>query len=189
MEKIRFKPIFVPAISLTVICLIVTALLAGTNALTKDTIELQAQEKAAQARSIVLPAAKSFEEQTISGAVYYIGKDESGETVGYTFTTAAKGYGGDVEVMTGVDSRTEGISGVNILSQEETPGLGANAVKPEFTSQYMQDINFDNFLVIKNQEPIEGEIEALTGSTITSQAVTDAVNEALKMYNTVKGGV
>lgn len=183
-----FKNIAIPAVSLTVICLIITALLAGTNALTKDTIEKQAIENAEASRSVVLPDAKSFEEESKNEQIFFKGLDENGDIVGYTFTTKAKGYGGDIEVMTGISHTTNAVSGVVILSQNETPGLGANAVNESFTNQYLQNLEFDNFLVVKNQPPNSGEIQALTGSTITSQAVTDAVNEALSIYNQIKGG-
>lgn len=188
MMKFNIKTILVPTVSLLIICGVVTALLAGTNALTADTIAQQDADKAAASRSIVLPAAKVFKENSENGIDYYTGYDGS-DLVGYTFTTAEKGYGGDVQVMTGITAKGE-VSGVVILSHDETPGLGANAVKDSFTSQYKQPLTFDGgqFTVIKNAEPKDGEIEALTGATITSRAVTAAVNDAVTIYNTVKEG-
>ena len=73
---------------------------------------------------------------------------------------------------------------MSILSQDETPGLGANATKSEFTDQYKQKAQ--ELEVIKNAEPADGEIQAITGSTITSQAVTDAVNKAVAAYEKIE---
>ena len=91
--KITAKDILKPALILFVICLVVTALLAGTNLLTKDKIAEQSALEAEQSRKVVLSDADSFEEAD----GYYIGKANN-ETVGYVFQTEAKGYGGAVKV-------------------------------------------------------------------------------------------
>ena len=121
--KITAKDILKPALILFVICLVVTALLAGTNLLTKDKIAEQSALEAEQSRKVVLSDADSFEEAD----GYNIGK-ENNETVGYVFQTEAKGYGGAVKVMTGISADGQ-ITGVVILEHSETPGLGANAEK------------------------------------------------------------
>ena len=166
--KITAKDILKPALILFVICLVVTALLAGTNLLTKDKITEQSALEAEQSRKVVLSDADSFEEAD----GYYVGKANN-ETVGYVFQTEAKGYGGAVKVMTGISADGQ-ITGVVILEHSETPGLGANAEKASFTDQF--------------KAPSDGEIEAMTGASITSRAVTNAVNEAITKYNTVKEG-
>ena len=182
--KLNAKGILVPTAILFIICVVVSSALVGTNALTMDKINEQALKKADESRMLVLPAAESFEIQ--NDGEYYIGKT-GGETVGYVFETDSKGYGGTVEVMTGID--TEGnITGVVILSHNETPGLGANAEKAEYTDQYKQPAPESGLELVKFQTPSEGQIEALTGATITSKSVTDAVNDAVEKYQSVKGG-
>ena len=160
--KITAKDILKPALILFVICLVVTALLAGTNLLTKDKIAEQSALEAEQSRKVVLSDADSFEEAD----GYYIGKANN-ETVGYVFQTEAKGYGGAVKVMTGISTDGQ-ITGVVILEHSETPEKGIT--------------------LVKNKAPSDGEIEAMTGASITSRAVTNAVNEAITKYNTVKEG-
>ena len=98
--------------------------------------------------------------------------------MGYVFTTAAKGYGGDVEIMTGVDAEGK-ITGISILSIEETPGLGMNAKKDSFKDQYKGK---SGELAVNKDG---GEIVAITSATITSRAVTSAVNQALALYAAV----
>ena len=107
--------------------------------------------------------------------------------MGYVFETESKGYGGTVSVMTGI-SEEGSVTGVVILSHEETPGLGANAEKEEFLQQYQQPAPEGGLSVVKYQTPQEGQVEAITGATITTAAVTDAVNEAIEQYYAVKGG-
>ena len=189
--KITAKDILKPALILFVICLVVTALLAGTNLLTKDKIAEQSALEAEQSRKVVLSDADSFEEAD----GYYIGKANN-ETVGYVFQTEAKGYvfqteakgyGGAVKVMTGISADGQ-ITGVVILEHSETPGLGANAEKASFTDQFKQTAPEKGITLVKNKAPSDGEIEAMTGASITSRAVTNAVNEAITKYNTVKEG-
>ena len=107
--------------------------------------------------------------------------------MGYVFETGSSGYGGTVKVMTGIDTAGS-ITGVVILSHEETPGLGANAERASFTDQYKQAVPENGITLVKNKTPEAGEVEALTGATITSRAVTDAVNAAIEQYNAIKGG-
>lgn len=176
----NMKEVLKPTAILFVICVAVSAALAGTNLLTADRIAQAAAQKAEESRMVVLPEAASFEEKD----GHYAGLDGSGNTVGYVFETEAKGYGGTVKVMTGIN--TEGsITGVIVLEHSETPGLGANAEKESFRDQYKEQpvANLTGGIqIVKFQAPNEGEIQAMTGATITSTAVTGAVNLAIEQY-------
>ena len=184
----KFKPkeIAVPALILCAICLVITGALSVTNFITKDTIEALNLQTEKEARTVVLPDAANFEAGD-SEESYYIGKAEDGSAKGYVFTTTAKGYGGTIQVMTGVNTEGE-ITGVTILSLDETPGLGMNAQNTSFTDMYKQTVPEGGFNVIKSGTAGDGNIVALTGATITSQAVTDAVNSAVAKYDEIKGG-
>lgn len=174
----NIKEVLKPTAILFVICVVVSAALAGTNLLTRDRIAQAQAQKAEESRLIVLPEAESFEERD----GHYAGLDGSGNTVGYVFETEGKGYGGSVNVMTGISAQGS-ITGVVILSHGETPGLGANAEKEDFRDQYKQPVsNVTAIEVVKYQTPAEGQIQAMTGATITSTAVTNAVNQAIAEY-------
>lgn len=177
----KLKEVLKPALILCVICLLATAALAGTNLLTADTIAQQKVITEQESRKQVLPDADSFEEAD----GYAIGKTGS-DIAGYVFVTASKGYGGDVQVMTGISVDGQ-ITGVVILEQDETPGLGANAEKESFRDQFKQAVPADGFTVTKSTAG-EGEISAMTGATITTTAVTNAVNDAIAQYNEIKEG-
>ena len=177
------KKIIGPAAALTIICLVVTALLAGTNFITKDIVAERAAATAQASRKQVLPAAASFEEVTIAeeGNGMYAGLDAAGEVVG-------KGYGGAVNVMTGMTKDGE-ITAVTLVSHSETPGLGAKAGNDAFISQYQGAAPQGGFAVTKNAPTADSQVQAVTGATITSKAVTSAVNEAIELYETYgKGG-
>ena len=101
--------------------------------------------------------------------------------------TAHDGYAGDIEMAIGIDS--EGIiTGVNMLSIKETTGLGMEAKDdPSFTAQYVGK-KVDSFAVTKTGAVSENEIDAISGATITSKAVTNAVNKSIKYAAKQWGG-
>lgn len=190
MKNKSFKEIALPAIMLFIIALVCTALLAGTNMLTKDRIADLAVQTALEAKAAVMSEAVSFSEEktiTVEGkdVIYYDALDGSGATIGYVFSTVAKSYGGDVSCMVGISADTNKITGVKITSINDTPGLGMKANSEDFLSQYID--RSGNIGVNKNTST-DTEIKAITSATITSKAVTDAVNQAFSAYETVKAG-
>ena len=186
-KKMNPKDILVPAVMLLVICLVTTVLLALTNSVTKAKIAQNAADKETSSRSQVLPEATQFSEVTAveeKGVTYCEGKNDAGESVGYVFTSSAKGYGGAVSVMTGIGSDGK-ITGVTILSHGETPGLGANSTKPEFRDRF---IGKAGELVVNKTSNDGQNVQAITAATITSKAVVAAVNDALSVFSEVSGG-
>ena len=102
--------------------------------------------------------------------------------MGYIFTTSEKGYGGEVSVMTAID--TDGnIKAVSVLdASNETPGLGQNVTKSGFYSQY-SGLSGEISVVKSGADSENNEIDAVTGATISSRAVTAAVNRALQNFS------
>lgn len=189
MKKLNAKEVLVPAVSLFIICLVVTALLAVTNMVTAPKIDELAAERQNEAKKVVLSDAESFsDEKTVEKDgvqyKYYEGLSQSEEKIGYVFLTSAKGYGGDIDIMVGIGNDGS-VKGVTVLSISETAGLGMNAKNDKFLNQY-KDKNSE-ISVIKTGTPSDNEIQALTGATITSKAVTSAVNTALDLYKTAGG--
>lgn len=183
--KMNFKDIFIPTIALFLICTVATALLALTNNVTKEKISEVAAKTASEARQKVCADAKAFEEKKDKdGNVYFEAKDENGNTVGFAVTTKDKSYGGEIEVMTGFSADGK-VTGVEILSIDDTPGLGMNAKKEEFRNEYAGK---SGALVVSKNAVADNEIKALTGATITSNAVTRCVNSATEICENAIGG-
>lgn len=113
-------------------------------------------------------------------------KDASGELLGYVITVTTKeGYGGDIQFSIGV--RLDGtLNGMSILSISETAGLGMQAeavLKPQFAGK-----NVGTFEYVKSGAAAENQIDAISGATITTNAVTNGVNAGLYYFRTVLGG-
>lgn len=180
------KEILIPTIALFAICLAATLLLSLTNRVTEGRIEAVQQEAADNARMLVSPSASSFREaEGTDKAEVYEALSESGELLGYAVTVDGKSYGGSIKVMTGFDTQGE-VTGVQILSIEDTPGLGMNAKKEAFRDQFAGRTAGD--LTVSKTASLDTEIQAITGATITSTAVTRCVNEAYQAVFGEKGG-
>lgn len=191
MKKLSFKEIFIPTIALFIICLVVSALLGFTNELTSAPIAEVQKQASDEAMQSVCPYAESFSEASSEGtAKVYFANGEDDSVLGFAVKTSVKGYGGDIEVMVGITTDMT-VSGVEILSLSETPGLGYNSTKESFRNEFLQPVPDGGFVVTKDGDGGEGgRIDALTGATITSKAVTQAVNDAVsavKSLNTQGG--
>ena len=184
--KITPKAILIPTISLFLICVIVTAALALTNNVTADKIAANELQSKNQSMKNVCPEAQSFEEMLPD--VLYAGKNEGGEVVGYAVSTSAQGYGGQVKVMTGIYE--DEIIGVDVFyNDDETPGLGKNTSDESFRDQY-KGLNVNEDIVVSKDDSSGSAqtVDAVTSATISSRAVTKAVNEAVSIYNENVGG-
>lgn len=147
-----------PTFILFIISVIVTSLLAMTYGVTAPAIEsnkIAAEEKAA--------------------------KEVLGDQHGIAVKGQSKSYGGKLEVMVGVDDKGE-ITGVKVLSHQDTPGLGTKAMTSDYLAQYAG-------LSILKAEHIrqDGQVEAVTGATISSNGVYQAVKAALEEYHKTGG--
>lgn len=165
-------------------CIIIPLALSVTNKVTaKKIAELENENSKKNMQSLV--SADDFEKCSDGGIEYYTAI-KGGDTAAYIFTESAKGYGGDVSVMTAV--KPDGtVAGVAILDVSgETPGLGQNAAKESFYSQYA-GLKKGVSLLKNGAKAENNEVDAVTGATITSTAVTRAVNAALDDFEKVKG--
>ena len=178
------EDIIKPVGVLLAICIIIPLALSVTNKVkAKKIAELEAANSKKNMQSLI--DADNFEECE-NGEITYYAAINGGKTAAYIFTESSKGYGGDVSVMTAI--KPDGtVAGVAILDVSgETPGLGQNAAKESFFSQYIGLKN--GVSVLKNGAKAENnEVDAVTGATITSTAVTRAVNKALDDFEKVKG--
>lgn len=106
-----------------------------------------------------------------------------GEKNSVCFETSGKGYGGDVGLMVGVNLENDTIVGVRVTTHSETPGLGARAKdSPDLVDQFPNLPIASTF----NVKGAGGQIDALTGATITSAAVCSAATDAGKLYTKLK---
>ena len=175
------------SLCLLVICLVCSALLAGVYALTKEPIDAAAKAKNEAAIKEVLPeAAVAIEEaRTVEfeGAsyVYNLAYDAQGNTVGCAVDVAPVGFGGPIVIKVGFNA--DGVIwNTKVLSQAETPGLGAKCVEPACSSRFKGFDPSQKKLAVKKDG---GDVDAITASTITSRAYADGLALAVKVFNAI----
>jgi electron transport complex protein RnfG len=166
-------------LKLLLITAIATFALALTQMITEEPIRIQAEKASDEARAMVLRDAEEFVSLEVPGDTYpniiEAHEGRSGNNViGYTFKTMSRGYGGNIIIIVGIEGNGR-LSGVRIAQQTETPGLGAKVAEARFYEQYSGK---------SAENPIDGTtLSAVSGATVSSNAVTDAVNYAIEFYN------
>ncbi len=159
-------------VTLMAIAAVCALLLGLVNEGTKDRIAAVEAEKKAAAMAAVLPAAE-YEQTAYLGADVTIDEVYKAGDAGWVIQVSPAGsFSGDLTIMVGVN-RDGTVSGVEIVSSGETSGLGANAKKPVFREQF---IGLSGTVAVTKDG---GVIDALTGATITSRAVSNGVTSAL----------
>ena len=174
---------------LLAICLVCSGLLAGVYALTAEPIAAAAAAKNEAAIKEVLPssAVAIEEERTVEmngqTYTYNIAYDEQGNTAGCAINVSALGFGGPIAIKVGFNA--EGVIwNTKVLSQAETPGLGAKCVEPAFSVQFQ---NFDPSVKKLAVRTEGGDVDAITASTITSRAYTPGLATAVNVFHTIAG--
>lgn len=195
------------ALALTLITLVAGVALGGVYEITKDPIAKQEAQAKAEAYEQVFTDAAAFEavemDDTLTKTIrdqldkegykaqsieeVMRAEDQSGETLGYAFTVVtSEGYGGDIQFSMGVQNDGT-LNGISILSIGETAGLGMNADTPAFKDQFVGK-QVEKLQYTKNGATQDDEINAISGATVTTNAMTNGVNAGLCAFRVMEGG-
>lgn len=181
LKKSDIPNIIKISLILFIITAISAAILAGINDVTAPIIAQNEQIKQEEAMKKVVPLAESFDKT--ENEDIFLGK-VGDEVVGYAVITRPKGYGDEISMVVGVDAELT-VLGIDITSQSETAGLGANCTKDEFKNKFIGKTK--GITVVKNGAK-DNQIDAMTSATITSKAVCEGVNTAIEMVEKYKEG-
>lgn len=191
-------------VALLVITLVAGLALSAVNEITKEPIAKAEETARLEAYETVFPNAEFETPQdldalleggqaaidsvgltgcTVSDILY--ANDANGERIGYVVAAVSpNGYGGDISVAVGIDAKTSTITGFSVLSNSETAGLGARCTEDEFVSQFAGK-DATSIEYVKGGGAAGNQIDAISGATVTTNAVTEAVNSALAVYGNV----
>ena len=190
------KKIIKSTLILTLITLIAGLALATVYEVTKKPIAAAEEQAKMDAFRAVMPEADGFETLRDEAATYegvrieqVVSARRGDEQLGWALTvTSSEGYGGDITVAMGV-SPDGTLTGISVISQSETAGLGAKCADDEFTSQFT-GITGGVVSYVKGGATAQNEVDAISGATITTDAVVSAVNAGLayvREYYSVEG--
>ncbi len=161
--KRKIKELY-PIVFITLVVLISISLLTFTNHITEAKREEQRELRVTEMLSEMFPDMNRYE---FTDEIYVVYDDT--DIIGYAYIAQGKGYGGYIDILVGLEDENT-IKGINIIKHSESPGLGARIVEDEYRDQYIDldiadsEMNFDG-----------GKIDSITGATISSKAVADAV--------------
>ena len=193
------KGIIKDCLILFVITLIAGAALGVVYEVTKDPIAAQEAKKKVEAQQGVFAEADTFDTMELDEAVAAqaatngVTIDEvfdakaGGTHAGYVIqATSPNGYGGNITLMVGVTADGT-CNGYSLLTINETAGLGMNAKNVEWAAQFAGK-TVEAVEVTKLGASADNEIDAISGATITSRAVTETVNACIAYANAMEGG-
>ncbi|MCR5591416.1 MAG: RnfABCDGE type electron transport complex subunit G [Lachnospiraceae bacterium] len=191
-----------------ILCLTLITLVAGSGLgyvyeLTKDPIAQMEAERTQAAYRSVFPEASGFADIDPESSAVAFGtadengcevesaaeaEDASGNKIGYVLNvTSHEGYGGDITISMGIASDGT-VKGIEMLSISETAGLGMKAKEAKFRDQF-KDKTVKSFKYTKTGAASDFEIDAISGATITTKAVTNAANCGLAFFEKLGGGI
>jgi electron transport complex protein RnfG len=162
-------------LTLFIVCGVAAGSLAFVNAATKDRIAEFARTEKIEAMKKVMPNAEQFFEDA-PGKVW--DGQKSGEVVGHVLAASIQGYGGPIQSFVGLDP-SNAVTGVRILTQSETPGLGARITEEKFLKQF-RGLALEA-VALRRDDPA-GKVDAITAATISSRAVTVSLRRAIEAY-------
>jgi len=172
-----FKRLIHYGIVLLILAAVSAGILAGANKMTAPVIAERAKETEIAARNKVLPDATTFNEEekvAVDGLEFVPGYGDSNEKVGYVVTVASPGYAGDIIFMLGIDNEGA-VTGLNVLSSSETPGLGAKIMNPDWQAIWKgRDASYQ----------FDKSVDAFAGATISPQAVYTGTIKTLNAFKT-----
>lgn len=176
MKKEDFMTDVFPILFLTIVVCVSVIGLSLTNSVTEQKIQAAKQEAIKEMLSEQFPEMEDFDEN--SDPDYYTVYGEEGDIIGYAFQTQGSGYGGAIEMLVALEDTTltendTVVRGISIISQAETPGLGAKIEQESFLNQF-ESINAKEVQLADNG----GQIDAISGATISSSAVVDEVHRS-----------
>jgi electron transport complex protein RnfG len=156
---------FYPIILLTIVVFLSVVLIIATNTITQGRIQ---DQQAQQIQGMLKKMFPDMDKYTLQNEIYTLYATDQAR-IGYAFLATGKGYGGDISILIGLENETT-VKAISIISQSETPGLGDRITGSSFLNQF-DGVSIDSVKLKRNG----GQIDAITGSTISSSAVVNAV--------------
>nr|WP_326185790.1 FMN-binding protein [uncultured Oscillibacter sp.] len=201
-EKVDMDPKYIIKLTVTlfVTCLVVAAALGGVNAITKDKIAAINWENTQNAMKAVVadPDNTTFSEalentDAMTAAASSAGATldsvyevlAGGESAGYAVKVVASGSQGSIEMMVGVDA--EGVvTGVSIVSNSETSGIGSKVMDNEPTAAGVGVLSqFEGKSAADGALTVGSNVDAISGATVSTKGVTTGVNAALAVAGAI----
>lgn len=170
-----------------ILALLMGGALAGVElGLRKRILENRMRETLSQVPLIVPGSREASLDEELSkayGRTVIRALDGQGKQVGWVIEAVGPGYAGDpITMLVGLDPTTQVITGLYVLEQKETPNLGSKVAEKPFRQKFEGKCGNGCLEVTKSDKPKRDEIQAITGATLSSEAVVNAINKATSAF-------
>ncbi len=162
------------------------AALAGVQASLSGRIEANKLADTMGQIPKLVPGAATGKPATFGELMVYRAVDKQGNPVGWVLPARGRGFAEAIQLLIGLDASARTITGLYVLEQKETPGLGNRIEEPVWRAQFAGQ-PADRALAVVKATPARGQIQAVTGATISSESVTKIVNDAVANFRTALG--
>ncbi len=170
---------------LTTVCLVCAFLLSFVWGLSHKKIAFNAERRVEEALSILAPQAAEIREAHIDEELIYKLFDQNESLIAYAFIASGQGYQGKIKMLVVAEASLNRLVGIEVVESLETPGLGAK-IQEDFFKQQFANLSLKGEIVCrKGVLDGPGQIKAITGATVSSQAVVNILNQRLKQIREV----
>ena len=153
--------------------------LAGVEASLADKIATNKLNETIGQIPLLVPGSTGAESQIVDGRIVYRAINPDGELSGWSLTGRGQGFSDQNEVLIGLDAPCQTITGLYVLAQKETPGLGNKIIERPWLEQFSGKDTLGTLAATKAQTSEENEVKTITGATISSESVTKIVNDTI----------
>ena len=158
------------------LALLFGASLAGVQAALSDRIESNKLAETLQQIPALVPGAAGGQPLELDGRVVYRATDTDGKQIGWVVPASGQGVADAIEILIGLDSQADTLTGLYVLSQKETPGLGSKITGADWLGQFAGKATNQPLAVVKTDPSAGDQVLSVTGATISSVSVTDICN-------------
>lgn len=171
-----------------VLSLLFGAALAGVQATLKPRIDQNKLNDTLSQIPQLVSGATTGQPETIGGQTVYKALNEQGEQVGWVIPARGLGFADILDLLVGLNKDLSQITGLYVLEQKETPGLGARITESKWRDQFRGKGTSRDLAVTKMAPKADNEVQGVTGATISSVSVAGIVNGAVVRFRTALAG-
>ena len=175
-------------LTLTLIAVLSGAILAEVYKVTIEDIKANQKKEIEEAVFSVLPGTKEYKKETRGTRELFKCFDDKAKLLGIAFVAEGIGYQDIIKIVVGVNGGLSKITGIRVIAHNETPGLGAKISESWFGEQFKGLSAAVKLDLVKGEPDKENQIQAITGATISSQALVDIINKEIEDIKKYKAG-
>ncbi|MBN2145586.1 MAG: FMN-binding protein [Candidatus Aureabacteria bacterium] len=156
--------------------------LSGVQAFLQEKIDTNKSNQSMRIVPTLVPGAVTGKSVTVGDLTVYEALNQNNKRAGWVIPARGQGFADKIEILIGLTPDASSLSGLSVLNQKETPGLGSRITESSWLSQFIGKGTTDSLTPTKNPVPSKNEIRAITGATISSFSICQIVNENVKKF-------